>query len=267
MTATTTRHIDTCVTAGSITQLSPPLPLLPSSPCSPSTDGPFVRPTAISARPNATLMATKSGRNKEKVEGKRHLGVSDETEQMGQRKQGEQLENHRLDPGKSPPQTTPTIASKMTCFAPSGGNPPSRQSITTQELKSSCRTRDECQAAQNQTYGPTGLESSPPESKELFTQTFLNEVGEWFKKWMVARAQRPPAGSEKLRDVRSDAIHIERERKSTSSRLNHSLSELTPQVHPPSPPPTHTSRFDASSCVVNPPRPSRLISSPPQLMK
>ena len=151
------RRIDSCVTAGSNPKPSPSLLLLPSSPCSPSTDGPLAWPMAISTNPNVTLTATKSGWNEWKYEGRRLLGVSDKTEQMGRKKQGEWLENHRLDPGKSPPQMTLMIVSKTMCSAPSGNNHPVQQSVMAQELKLSCRTREECQAARNQMYGPTQI--------------------------------------------------------------------------------------------------------------
>ena len=129
-TATATRRIDTCVTAESITQLSPSLPLLSTSPPLPSTDGTYMWHPAILRRLNATVTTMETGRNEGKGDGKRHLGISVETKQLGRQKRGERLEDHPLDPGKSPPQPTSTITSFLTRYAPSGGNYPARQSVT-----------------------------------------------------------------------------------------------------------------------------------------
>jgi hypothetical protein len=52
-------RVDSCATAGSITQLSPSSPLL----LSPSTDGPYVQHLATPTRLNVTV-TTETGRNK-----------------------------------------------------------------------------------------------------------------------------------------------------------------------------------------------------------
>ena len=223
--------IDSCVTAGSNPKPSPSPSLLPSSPSPPSTYGAYTHYLATQRQPNATITTTETGQNEGKGDMKRLLGVSDETEQMGRRKQGEWLENHRLDPRKSPPQTTSTITSKSMCSAPSGNNHSAWQSVTAQELESSHRTCNEYQAAWNRTYGPSGLDSSPPELIKWLTRANLGEFRKWHRKQAAARAQHPPSDSEKTQDVKDNVIHIEKERKSTSRVINHSLSELTPQTH------------------------------------
>ena len=117
-----TRRVDTCVTA----QLSPSLPPLSASPASPSMDEHLARPMAISMQSNTTLTAPKSGRNEEKDEGKRPLGVSKDLEELGSKTpriaDGKWFKYH--SPNLPTPQTTPLplLVPKPTRFAPPGGN-------------------------------------------------------------------------------------------------------------------------------------------------
>ncbi len=173
---------------------------------------------------------------------------------MGRRKQGERLENHRLNPRKSPPQPTSTIASKTTRYAPSGGNSPTRQSVTAQQLELSICARDECQTARKQLPGPTGFLSNPSEAELKSWTPFIRD---FLRKRRAARAQQPPTGLEKTREERNDANHIEMDQKGMSRAINHSLSDLPPKAHPLSPSSMQTTRFDAFLCVEN-------SSKPPQ---
>jgi hypothetical protein len=129
-----TSHIDSRVTAGSITQLSPSPPLLLSPPALPSMDGPYVQHSATPTLPNVTV-TMETGRNKGRGEEKHLSGILDETGRPDQGKpcavvgkRGDWFTNYLLDPGKSPPPTPiSTNASKTTRFVFPGGNrhPPS----------------------------------------------------------------------------------------------------------------------------------------------
>ncbi len=115
--------------------------------------------------------------------------------------------------------------------------------------------------ARKRLAGPSGLESSPPELKPLFSQAYLDEINEWFRKWMAAKAKHPPSGSEKPRRERDDANHIEKGQKGMSRARFHSLSELvTPQTHPLSPTPTRLTCLDMYRHVETPPGPPQSMS-------
>ncbi len=78
-------------------------------------------------------------------------------------------------------------------FWPSGGNSPTRQSMTVQQLESSICAHDECQTAQ--LPGPSGLKLSSSDAEMQYWMTFLKD---FLRKWRTARAQHPVSGSEKL---------------------------------------------------------------------
>jgi len=89
-----------------------------------------------------------------------------------------------------PTHPSSMILSKTTCHASPGGNHhPVPHSVSASELESSTHTRNKCHTAQKQTIMSTGLESSPVKSlkRVLFTQADIDEVSEWFRKWMAAR--------------------------------------------------------------------------------
>jgi len=104
---------------------------------------------------------------------------------------------------------------------------------------------------------PFGLDSSPQESTKRaptptrFQPTFLMKRE---GKWVVAGAHHHPLCFEGKTESRSDANRIEKEWKGVSKVITHSLSELTPHTHPP-PSSTRTTRFNASLCFKNPPKP------------
>ena len=217
-----------------------------------------------------------SGRNERRDKGKRLPGVLD---QIGRSKLkilrivveqgGKWLKNHY--PTEETPQTAPPPSQvpKATRFALSDGNHLVPHSVSVPELDSSSGTHNECHAAQKQTTALTRLKPSPPKStKQLFTQAYLNEVSEWLRKRMAAKAQQPPAGLEKTQNVRKDVNHIEKGQKDTSRMTKQGYKPL----HPPSTlPPLCTTQLDVSTYVehphqgsVDPPRrPSAPLSCSP----
>jgi len=111
-TATAMHRIDTCMMAGSNPKPSSSLPLLPSSPSLPLTDGPYVWCLPNPRRPKTTVSTTETGRSEGRGDGKRHIGVSDESRRPDREKLhvvvgkwGDWFINHLLDPGKSSPPT------------------------------------------------------------------------------------------------------------------------------------------------------------------
>ena len=144
----------------------------------------------------------------------------------------------------------------MTRYAPSGGKSPARQFMTADKLELSIHGRDECQTARKRMDVPTGFLSNPSEAQLKSWTPFIKD---FLRKQREARAQHPPAGSEKTRDVRDDVNRVEKGQNGTSSVAIHSLSEITPQTHPWPPTPT---RLTCSDAFLRVEKPSRASQSP-----